>query len=89
MFSSEDIVNRIRQQPFRPFRVIAGQGQRFDIFHPDLIVVGVDELTIGHPRRGVAGVFGRVTKVALQHIVALEDLPVSLPPDDDSFHVED
>jgi hypothetical protein len=75
MVTSDDISQRIRRKPFQPFRIIVGQGQRFDIFHPDLVVVGVDELTIGHPRRGIAGISGRVTRVSLEHITALEDLP--------------
>jgi hypothetical protein len=76
MFGSDEILNRIREKPFRPFRIVASGRQHFDIYHPDLLLVGADELTIGHPHRGVAGIYGKTTRVALQHIVALEDLPL-------------
>lgn len=40
MFRSEDIQARLRQQPFRPLRIIATEGLRYDIHHPDLVSSG-------------------------------------------------
>jgi len=47
MFNAEDIQARLRQQPFRPLRIIGSEGQRFDIYHPELVLVGRHDLTIG------------------------------------------
>jgi len=74
MFGWDDILTRVRQKPFRPFRIIASEGERFDIFHPDLVLVGQRDLTIGHSGPNPA-VYDGVTRVALVHVVALEDLP--------------
>jgi hypothetical protein len=76
MFRPEDIQARLREKPFRPLRIIASEGQRFDIHHPDLVLVGQRDLIIGFPSPGNPGIYDRQTRVALVHIVALEELPL-------------
>jgi hypothetical protein len=49
---------------------------RFDIFHPDLVFVGRRDLMIGSPDPVTPSVYDHVTRVAIVHVVALEDLPV-------------
>ncbi len=80
MFSSNDIQARLREKPFRPLRIIVSEGQHFDIRHPDLILVGLSDVIIGFPSPDNPTVYDRVTRVALIHVVALEDLPVAAPP---------
>ncbi|MCI0464582.1 MAG: hypothetical protein L0Z62_47230 [Gemmataceae bacterium] len=80
MFSAEDIQARLRQQPFRPFRIVASEGMQFDIRHPDLVFVGRRDLMVGFPDPDSPTVYDRVTRLALVHIVALEDLPAATPP---------
>ena len=75
MFGWDDILGRLKERPFRPVRIVASEGQRFDIFHPDLMLVGHRDLTIGFPGPDNPSVYDRVTRVALVHVVALEDLP--------------
>ena len=75
MFRAEDIQARLREQPFRPFRLIASEGVRYDIHHPDLVLVGQRDLTIGFPSPGNPGIYNRVVRVAIVHLVGLEDLP--------------
>jgi hypothetical protein len=79
MFGWDDILGRIREKPFRPFRIIAGEGQRFDIHHPDLVLVGQRDLIIGHPGPENPAVYDGVTRVALLHVVAMEDLSINAP----------
>jgi hypothetical protein len=74
MFRAEEILNRLRQQPFRPLRIIASEGLRFDIQHPDLVLVGERDLTIGFPSSHNPTLYNRVIRVAIMHIVGLEDL---------------
>jgi hypothetical protein len=38
MYRAEDIQARLRQKPFQPFRIIASEGLRYDINHPDLVL---------------------------------------------------
>ena len=75
MFRAEDIQARLREQPFRPLRLIASEGLRYDIYHPDLVLVGQRDLTIGFPSPDNTAIYDRVVRVALVHLVALEDLP--------------
>lgn len=78
MFSAEDIQARLREKPFKPVRIVVSEGQRFDIHHPDLVFVGRRDLMIGFPGPDNPSIYDRVTRVALVHIVALEEITV--PP---------
>ena len=37
--TSATIWNRIRQQPFKPFRLNSSDGKHYDILHPEMIYV--------------------------------------------------
>jgi hypothetical protein len=80
MYSAEDIQVRLRQQPFQPLRIIASEGLRFEIYHPDLVMVGRHDIMIGSPSSENQSVYDHVTRVALVHIVALEELPTASSP---------
>ena len=80
MFRPEEIQARLRERPFRPLRFIVSEGLRFEIRHPDLVFVGLRDITIGHELPGVPGIYDRVTRVAIMHIVGIEDL-IPTPPD--------
>jgi hypothetical protein len=75
MFRPDDIQARLHERPFRPFRIIASEGQVFNIHHPELVVVGVRDMLILFPRPDHPTAYDRVTRVALVHVVSLEDLP--------------
>lgn len=74
MFRPTEILERIRERPFRPLRIIASEGIRFDIHHPDLVVVGQRDLMVLSPSSAHPSIYDRVTRVALVHVVAIEDL---------------
>ncbi len=75
MFRAEDIQARLREQLFRPVRLIVSEGLRYDIHHPDLVLVGQRDLTIGFASPERPTVYDRVVRIALVHLVGLEDLP--------------
>ena len=75
MFSADQIRDRLRQQPFRPFRIIASEGLRFDILHPELLHVGRRDLIVGLPDAMNPAIYDDIVRVAIVHVVALEDLP--------------
>jgi hypothetical protein len=77
MFRAEDIQARLREKPFRPMRLIASEGLRYDISHPDLVLVGQRDLTIGFPSPDNPTIYDRVVRVAIVLLVGLEDLPTS------------
>lgn len=80
MFRPEDIQARLRERPFRPLRIIVSEGLRYDIFHPDLVFVGVRDLMIGFPAPGRPTVYDQVVRVALVHVVGLEEIPAPSSP---------
>jgi hypothetical protein len=80
MFRPDDIQARLRERPFRPLRLIVSEGLRYDIVHPDLVLVGQRDLTIGSPSQDNPQLYDRLTRVAIVHLVGLEDLPVATPP---------
>jgi hypothetical protein len=61
-------------------RIIASEGVHFDIRHPDLVLVGRRDITIGTPDAATPTVYDKQFRVALVHVVALEDLPANAPP---------
>jgi hypothetical protein len=77
MFTAEMILERLRERPFRPVRIVASEGRHFEIHHPDLVFVGRRDLMIGSPDPATPSVYDRVVRVAMVHVVALEDLPVA------------
>ena len=77
MDSAEEIQARLREKPFRPLRIVASEGRRFDVYQPDLILVGRQDLMIGHANLASPTVYERVTRLALIHLVAMEDIPVA------------
>ncbi len=75
MFTAEEVQARLRMKPFLPLRIIASEGQQLDIPHPDLVLVGRRDLTIGFASPDSPTIYDRQIRVALVHIVALEEIP--------------
>src|SRR5438045_1403489 len=79
MFTTEDIKSRIKMHPFVPLRIVMSSGQTFDIYHPDLILVGRRELTVEAPSSDDPTSYDRQSRVSIMHITALQDLPSPAP----------
>jgi hypothetical protein len=76
---AEQVQARLREKPFRPLRIVASGGLRYDIEHPDLVLVGRRDLTIGYADPANPTIYDRLVRVALVHVVALDDLPTPNP----------
>ena len=76
MFTPEGIQARLREKPFRPVRIVVNEGLRYDIYHPDLVFVGRNDLMIGFSDSASPSIYDRVIRVAIGHVVGLEDIPV-------------
>jgi hypothetical protein len=79
MFTAEGIQARLREKPFRPVRIVVNEGLRYDIHHPDLVLVGRSDLMIGFSDSNSPSIYDRVIRIAIWHVVGLEDLPTSTP----------
>ena len=64
-----------RRQPFEPFRLTLTTGEKYDIRHPDLIMVGRQAIIIGLPLDDKEPVFDETIKIDLFHIVSIAELP--------------
>ena len=87
MFSHDEILARLRERPFRPFRIIASEGLRFTVRHPELVLPLRRELFIGQTANEDSDVAERAIRVAMVHIVALEEPEASAtvpPPAEDN-----
>jgi hypothetical protein len=75
MFTVEEIQARVRTQPFVPLRIVTSSGQFFDVYHPDLIMIGRRSLEVGTASADNPTVYEHVTRVAIMHVTALQGLP--------------
>jgi len=80
MFTAEEIQARLRQQPFKPVRIVVSEGLHFDIYHPELVLVGRRDLSIGKPDPANPTIYAGLTRVALVHVVALDELAAASSP---------
>lgn len=79
MLTADDIRDRVRERPFRPLRIVTSSGETYDVLHPDLIMIGQHEITVGLLGSVPSTYYSRQARIALMHITALHDLPVAPP----------
>lgn len=79
MFNAEVIKARLNEKPFRPLRIIVSEGLSYEINHPDLVWVGWSDLQIGFASPEHPTIYDRIIRVAMGHVVGLEDLPAPIP----------
>jgi len=77
MFSPDDIQARLRQRPFVPLRIVTTTGQTYDIHNPELMMVGRHYLIVGMPSKENPTQLEQDTRVAIIHVVEIQDLPTS------------
>ena len=80
IFTPDDVQARLRDRPFLPVRIVLTTGQSYDIYHPDLVLVGRRFLIVGTPSSENPSHADLVTRVALVHVSELRDLPITTPP---------
>jgi hypothetical protein len=76
----DDILNRLHEQPFRPFYIRLSSGLVHLVQHPELVMVGGSSLVVGIPRTGYKGPgdIDDYAVVSLSHVVQID--PVSALP---------
>ena len=69
MLSGEIILEHLKSQPFRPFRLHLSSGRSFLVRHPELVSMGVSHVIIFTPRPGSRrGRYGRHKHLRLHRI---------------------
>jgi hypothetical protein len=84
MITAAAIRARSQQTPFVPFRIVTSSGRAYDVPHPELILVGMREVTIGRSSSHNPAFYVEVDRVSILHVTALEDLGSSPAPNRDS-----
>lgn len=74
-----ELLEHARKQPFKPFRVVLTTGAKYDIYHPDLIMVGRRSATIGIVNDPNRISYDRAFFVDLLHVVGVEELLAQTP----------
>ena len=74
--SAETLWTRIREKPFRPFRLLLSSGDSYDVRHPEFILITKHRVTIAitNPNQP-DGLAEREVVVSPLHIAGAEDLP--------------
>jgi hypothetical protein len=73
----EELKDTLKEQPFRPFRIVLTDGESYDIRHPDLLWVGKRTAWVGWTKWAQDELHDRAVKVDLLHIVRVEPLASS------------
>jgi hypothetical protein len=76
MYTAERIQERIKVRPFVPMRIFTSAGTYYDIYHPDLAVVGKQLVFVGAASKDNPTMFDKSSTISILHITAIEDLPV-------------
>jgi hypothetical protein len=72
-----DLLRRVRQRPFSPFRLVLTEGTGYDVRHPEQIMVARDSAVLGVPGEPDQDFFETTVLVDLLHVVRLEPLPAA------------
>jgi hypothetical protein len=77
----DDVLQLLRQLPFRPLRLLLTTGVVHEIRYAELAMVGRSTLTLEFPGTGFpVPVATRKLIIALVHIVQIEAMELTVPP---------
>jgi hypothetical protein len=76
--STETIWSRIREIPFKPFRMRTSDGQHYDILHPEMIMLTKQRITVAifdRPASPGEDLPDRQAFISPLHVTSVEDVP--------------
>ncbi len=71
--TGKDLLKRVREQPFVPFRVVISEGASYEVRHPDQIMVRRDSAVIGLPSDD-EGLMDNSVVVDLMYVISLDPI---------------
>jgi hypothetical protein len=74
--SERDLLAKIQQRPFIPFRLVTTDGTAYEIRHPEMLMPGRRTATIGLPDDPNYPAYDLTVTVSLLHVQRLEPLPM-------------
>jgi hypothetical protein len=79
MAALDDVQRRLRQRPFQPFVMHLTDGARYEVRHPELVLLGRRSLILGLASEPDQTVYERAIDLDLLHIVRMEPAAASAP----------
>jgi hypothetical protein len=76
--TSQEVLNYVQAQPFRPFRIRMNSGRTFDIHHPEMVRVGRRDLLIFTFVSDSPDVYDRWENISLLLIESLAPLDAAM-----------
>lgn len=76
--TSDNIWNRVRERPFRSFKLNTSDGKSFEVLHPEMITVSKNRITVAiydPTDRPGEDVPSRDVSISPLHVASVEDLP--------------
>ena len=70
--SRNDLLKRVKQRPFAPFRLVLTEGAPHDVRHPEQIMVARDSAVIGLEGKADQDFYETTVLVELFQVVRLE-----------------
>ena len=70
----QDLQQKLRARPFRPFRIHLSDGAEYDVMHPELLLLGRRSLVLGLASRPEETIYDRAVDIDLLHIVRMENI---------------
>jgi hypothetical protein len=80
--SPRDLLKRVKQRPFIPFRLVVSEGGNYDVRHPEQVMVTRDLAVIGIEGDQDQDFYETTVLVDLLHVVRLEPLETTKPSGD-------
>ena len=74
-----EILQALRTTPFEPIRICMTDGKTFDLYHPEMCMVGHRSVTIGISAQPTDELYDRTIKLDTLHIIRLEPLAAGSP----------
>jgi len=75
-----EILDAVRHRPFEAFRLWLSDGGHYDVYSPDLCMVGNLSVTIGWTAKAGDALYERTVKLDIFHITRIEPLPATAKP---------
>ncbi len=75
--SPQGLKQELRENPFKPFRMIMTDGKTYDVLHPDFVWVGTHDAKVATLGKVPDGLWERYDTIAVLHINRIEPLPMA------------
>ena len=72
--TTDSLWTRIREKPFKPFRLLLSSGQGYDVRHPEFIAISKHRIVISIDE-GADDLPERQVVISPLHVTSAEDLP--------------